>query len=63
MFESFKMTYSIATTCSGYQANLADGNSCELLDNGYKIFNASNEDCDPYGCYHVMVPGVEVFGS
>lgn len=64
VFESFKLTTSIANTCGGLQANQADGNECELVDSGWKIFiSGVNDDCDPYTCYHVAPDSSNVFGS
>ena len=64
IFESFKMTSSIANTCSGLQGYISDGSVCEIVDNGFTIFNSDNDQCDPHGCYHVSTDySAGVFGS
>ena len=69
VFESFKLTSSIANTCAGLKGNQTDGNQCELEinDGGFSIvvFNTGldTNDCQDINCYHVTAASPDVFGS
>lgn len=67
VFESFKMSTSIAGDCS-LDATLADENSCEYkTDMGFKIFVSGCEyesaDGDYGVCYHQPTFDTKVFAS
>lgn len=68
VFESFKLTTSIANTCGGMKGNHDNGDSCELVieDSGDKltVFNTGlNSDCEDVNCYHVTSASPDVFAS
>ena len=55
VFESFKMTSSIANNCGEYKANHGDGYECTLdvYENGFTYIVFDDTDCNTNICYHV----------
>ena len=64
VFESFRMSSNIANTCGNPMGNSSDENTCEVIEQGYTIFTASNTDCvGNHNCYHVPQNDPTIFGS
>ena len=68
VFESFKMTSSIANPCAdGFQTNSSSLDSCEYVHNNVNVFGTQNGDClikqDEATCYDVPVAGIVLFNS